>query len=73
MYYLWRFVRDLSGFIKILVKMAADLTKLQVRNGHRTHAVKLMDKSKKDSQMPLQDVKILLSLIKKQQILDKLK
>ena len=53
--------------------MVADLTKLkQVRNGHRTHAIKLIDKIKKDSQMQLQDVKILLSsLIKKQQILEK--
>ena len=53
--------------------MAADLTKLkQVRNRHRTHAIKLFDKSKKDSQIQLQDVKILLSsLIKKQQILER--
>ena len=55
------------------MKMTADLTKLnQIPKCHRTHTVKLMDKSKKDSQMPLQDVKILLSsLIRKQQILEK--
>ena len=48
-----------------------DLTKLkQIRNIHRTHAIKLMDKSARDSL--LQDVNILLpSLIKKQQILEK--
>ena len=49
--------------------MAEDLLKLkQIRNGHRTHATKLMGKASKDLQ---EKMVIQSSLVKKQEILEK--